>query len=220
MPALPGVSLTNPDARRWCPRCSRESIHVDRSRKSTLAEPPGTRANADARQVDGKSDGKNLGSSAGALQINSLDRSSPSISRQSPRLLELFQGVGVFVWVVDCSHAIGVGFAVQSRSNAPMHIDAVPNRNAPQPTCWRESFREGKSVRKRTLANLSSLSDAQIVASPGAARRTCARRAACSRSPPRALAATFQAVAVAMRQLQMDRVLAARPSPNASGCWP
>ncbi len=37
-------------------------------------------------------------------------------------------------------------------------------RTAPPapPTCLRESYREGKKVRKRTLANLSALSDEQI----------------------------------------------------------
>jgi hypothetical protein len=43
-----------------------------------------------------------------------------------------------------------------------MHIDIVPNRNARPAYLLRESFREGKHVRKRTLANLSALSDEQI----------------------------------------------------------
>ncbi len=37
-----------------------------------------------------------------------------------------------------------------------MHIDIVPNRNSPPAVLLRESFREGKKVKKRTLANLSS----------------------------------------------------------------
>jgi hypothetical protein len=45
-----------------------------------------------------------------------------------------------------------------------MHIDVVPNRGARPAYLLRESFREGTRVRKRTLANLSALSDAQIVA--------------------------------------------------------
>jgi transposase len=45
-----------------------------------------------------------------------------------------------------------------------MHIDAVPNRNSRPAYLLRESFRQGAKVRKRTLANLSSLSDAQIFA--------------------------------------------------------
>ena len=45
-----------------------------------------------------------------------------------------------------------------------MHIDAVPNREARPTYLLRESFREGDRVRKRTLANLSALSDEQIAA--------------------------------------------------------
>jgi transposase len=45
-----------------------------------------------------------------------------------------------------------------------MHIDVVPNRGSRPAYLLRESFREGKRVRKRTLANLSALSDEQIFA--------------------------------------------------------
>jgi hypothetical protein len=45
-----------------------------------------------------------------------------------------------------------------------MHIDVVPNRGARPAYLLRESFRDGTRVRKRTLANLSALSDAQIQA--------------------------------------------------------
>ena len=45
-----------------------------------------------------------------------------------------------------------------------MHIDAVPNRGSRPAYLLRESFREGAKVRKRTLANLSSLPDEQIFA--------------------------------------------------------
>src|SRR5437762_6594544 len=45
-----------------------------------------------------------------------------------------------------------------------MHIDVVPNRGARPAYLLRESFRDGTQVRKRTLANLSALSDAQIQA--------------------------------------------------------
>jgi len=48
--------------------------------------------------------------------------------------------------------------------NAPMHIDIVPNRNSRPAYLLRESYRDGKKVRKRTLANLSSLSDQQLMA--------------------------------------------------------
>ena len=43
-----------------------------------------------------------------------------------------------------------------------MHIDIVPNRTSPPAILLRESFREGKRVRKRTIANLSSLPLAQV----------------------------------------------------------
>ena len=45
-----------------------------------------------------------------------------------------------------------------------MHIDTVPNRGSRPAYLLRESYREGARVRKRTLANLSSLSDEQIQA--------------------------------------------------------
>lgn len=45
-----------------------------------------------------------------------------------------------------------------------MHIDVVPNRNSRPAYLLRESYRDGKKVRKRTLANLSSLSDEQLTA--------------------------------------------------------
>ena len=45
-----------------------------------------------------------------------------------------------------------------------MHIDAVPNRGSRPTYLLRESVREGAKVHKRTLANLSSLADEQIIA--------------------------------------------------------
>jgi hypothetical protein len=44
---------------------------------------------------------------------------------------------------------------------APMYIDIVPNRGSPPAILLRESIREGKRVRKRTIANLSALPIAQ-----------------------------------------------------------
>src|ERR1700694_888576 len=38
-----------------------------------------------------------------------------------------------------------------------MYIEHVPNRNSPPAILLRESYRDGNKVRKRTLANLSSL---------------------------------------------------------------
>lgn len=45
-----------------------------------------------------------------------------------------------------------------------MHIDVVPNRKSRPAYLLRESYREGKKVKKRTIANLSALSDEQIFA--------------------------------------------------------
>jgi transposase len=45
-----------------------------------------------------------------------------------------------------------------------MHIDIVPNRNSKPAILLRESYRDGKIVRKRTLANLSALPMEQIQA--------------------------------------------------------
>ncbi len=43
-----------------------------------------------------------------------------------------------------------------------MHIDIVPNRSSKPTALLRQSFREGKKIRKRTLANLTSLPREQI----------------------------------------------------------
>jgi transposase len=45
-----------------------------------------------------------------------------------------------------------------------MHIDIVPNRKSKPAVLLRESYRDGKTVRKRTLANLSALPMEQIEA--------------------------------------------------------
>ena len=43
-----------------------------------------------------------------------------------------------------------------------MHIHVIPNRDSPPTVLLRESYRDGKTVRKRTLANLSALPAEQI----------------------------------------------------------
>lgn len=43
-----------------------------------------------------------------------------------------------------------------------MYVESVPNRNSPPAILLRESRREGKKIRKRTLANLSSWPAAQV----------------------------------------------------------
>ena len=51
-----------------------------------------------------------------------------------------------------------------------MHVHVVPNRGSPPTVLLRESYREGTKVGKRTLANLSGLSAAQIEAIRAALR--------------------------------------------------
>jgi len=43
-----------------------------------------------------------------------------------------------------------------------MHIHVIPNRDSPPTVLLRESYRDGKTVKKRTLANLSALPAEQI----------------------------------------------------------
>ena len=94
-----------------------------------------------------------------------------------------------------------------------MHIDVVPNRGSRPAYLLRESYREGVRVHKRTLANLSSLSEAQILAI----------RAVLRGEPVGPIAEQFeaiasrshghvQAVSVAMQRLGFESLLAARPS--------
>ncbi|BBO93083.1 hypothetical protein DSCOOX_62630 [Desulfosarcina ovata subsp. ovata] len=43
-----------------------------------------------------------------------------------------------------------------------MHIEIVPNRGSKPAILLRESYREGKKVRKRTLGNISKLPMEQV----------------------------------------------------------
>ncbi|MBM4198016.1 MAG: IS1634 family transposase [Gammaproteobacteria bacterium] len=94
-----------------------------------------------------------------------------------------------------------------------MHIDTVPNRGSRPAYLLRESYREGARVRKRTLANLSSLSDEQIQAIRAVLRGesvgplTSRFEVLSSR-----LHGPAQAVRVAMSRLGFAGLLAARPS--------
>jgi len=96
-----------------------------------------------------------------------------------------------------------------------MHIDIVPNRNSRPAYLLRESVREGKHVRKRTLANLSSLSDEQIFAIRAVLRgdpmQSPAERFEVVASKAHGAA---QAVRVAMRRLELPRLIGSRPSPE------
>ena len=94
-----------------------------------------------------------------------------------------------------------------------MHIDIVPNRHSPPAVLLRESYRDGSHVRKRTLANLSALSAAQV----DAIRRTLRGETLVP------LADLFeivhsrhhghvQAIRTAMAQLGFESLIASRPS--------
>jgi transposase len=101
-----------------------------------------------------------------------------------------------------------------------MHIHVVPNRGSPATVLLRESYREGAKVRKRTLANLSSLSSAQI----DAIRATLLGQPLQPVAQPRAqpLAQPFeaiaspshghvQAVALTLQRLGLAGLLASKP---------
>jgi DDE family transposase len=96
---------------------------------------------------------------------------------------------------------------------APMHIDIVPNRNSRPAYLLRESFREGTRVRKRTLANLSALSEEQIFAIRAILRGETLTPAAelfeVTASRPHG---HVQAVGVAMQRLGFARLIGTRPS--------
>lgn len=94
-----------------------------------------------------------------------------------------------------------------------MHIDVVPNRGSRPTYLLREAYREGKKVKKRTLANLSALSDEQLMGI----------RAILQGRQLRPVDELFEvvgsrahghveAVRVAMSKLGIGALLAARPS--------
>jgi transposase len=94
-----------------------------------------------------------------------------------------------------------------------MHIDVVPNRGARPAYLLRESFREGTHVRKRTLANLSALSDAQIQAIRAILRGESLTPTAEQFEVIDSRAhGHVAAVRVAMQRLGVAALLAAKPS--------
>jgi hypothetical protein len=96
-----------------------------------------------------------------------------------------------------------------------MHIDGVPNRTSRPTYLLRESYREGKKVRKRTLANLSALSDEQIDAIravlSGQSVRPVEQLWETTRSRSHG---AVQAVRVAMQRLGFESLIGSRPSPE------
>ena len=96
-----------------------------------------------------------------------------------------------------------------------MHIHLLPNRGSPPTVLLRESYREGSKVRKRTLANLSSLAAAQIEAMravlAGKAVQPIAQTLEITGSRPHG---HVQAVHAAMRRLEVASLLDTKPSPE------
>ena len=96
-----------------------------------------------------------------------------------------------------------------------MHINIIPNRGSSPTVLLRESFREGSKVCKRTLANLSALSAAQIQMIRGALRgdmlQPVEQTFEVIASPAHG---HVQAVCLAMQRLGFASVLASKPSPQ------
>lgn len=94
-----------------------------------------------------------------------------------------------------------------------MHIDTIPNRNSRPAYLLRESVREGKHVRKRTLANLSSLPIEQIEmirrVLKGERLGPVEDGLECIRSQHHG---HVEAVMTAMRRLGFDKLVEAKPS--------
>lgn len=98
-----------------------------------------------------------------------------------------------------------------------MFIDIVPNRSSPPAVLLREAWREGKRIRKRTLANLSALSPEQIEGMRRILRgeRLVSAESAFTieRSSPHGHVA---AVLGTLFRIGVDKVLASRPSDERS----
>ena len=94
-----------------------------------------------------------------------------------------------------------------------MYIDIVPNRGSPPAILLRESVREGKRVRKRTVANLSGLSIEQAEAIRHVLKGTPLAPIDAAFEVTRSQAhGHVDAVRTAMRKLGFDRLLDREPS--------
>ena len=94
-----------------------------------------------------------------------------------------------------------------------MYIDIVPNRGSPPAILLRESVREGKRVRKRTVANLSGLSIEQAEAFRHVLKGTPLAPINAAFEVTRSQAhGHVEAVRTAMRRLGLDRLLDREPS--------
>lgn len=97
-----------------------------------------------------------------------------------------------------------------------MYIERVPNRNSPPAILLRESFREGNTVRKRTLANLSSwppelVEGLQTLLRGGTAVKQLHDAFDIVRSRPHGHVA---AVLGTLRHLDLERIIDPNPSPQ------
>jgi hypothetical protein len=96
-----------------------------------------------------------------------------------------------------------------------MYVETVPNRDSPPAILLREGWREGRRVRKRTLANLSGWSPQKIEALRRLLRDeplvAPSEAFAVQRSRPHGHVA---AVLGTLKKLGLDRLLAARRSPE------
>jgi len=96
-----------------------------------------------------------------------------------------------------------------------MFIDIIPNRTSPPAVLLREAWREGAKIRKRTLANLSSLSAEQIEAMRRILRGETLISADAQLQIERSWPHGHVAAALGtLRNLGLDTVLASRPSPE------
>jgi transposase len=94
-----------------------------------------------------------------------------------------------------------------------MHIDVVPNRGSRPAYLLRESFRDGDKVRKRTLANLSSLPDDQVEAIRRVLRgETLAPVADLFEVVASRIHGDTHAVLAAMKRLRIRELLSSRPA--------
>jgi transposase len=96
-----------------------------------------------------------------------------------------------------------------------MHINIVPNRGSSPTVLLRESYREGSKVCKRTLANLSALSAAQVqmirATLRGDVLQPIDKTFEITASPAHG---HVQAVSLAMQRLGFSSLLASKPCPE------
>lgn len=97
-----------------------------------------------------------------------------------------------------------------------MYIERVPNRNSPPAILLRESFREGSTVRKRTLANLSTwppelVEGLHTLLRGGTAVKQLHDAFDIVRSRPHGHVA---AVLGTLRHLDLERIIDSNPSPQ------